>query len=210
MDSSLNQFNRIAGSYDLLASLVFAGNIHKAQLTYLHLIPPQAKVLILGGGTGKILNDLFKLNPSAQVYYVEASDAMIERAKKNSEHFKTHVHFIHGTANSIPDAIQFDVVITSFFLDMFSSPAMDDLIQQVAKSLERKSIWIVTDFVNSKKKLHQALLRMMYLFFRTFCGIEAQRLPDWENQLKNAGFGETKRELFYDGFIKSALYRYPE
>jgi hypothetical protein len=93
---------------------------------------------------------------------------------------------------------------------MFSSSGMDDLIQQVAKSLERKSIWIVTDFVNSKRKLHRILLHMMYLFFRTFCGIEAQRLPDWENQLKNAGFRETTRELFYDGFIKSALYHYPE
>jgi ubiquinone/menaquinone biosynthesis C-methylase UbiE len=207
MGSSLNQFNRIARLYDLLSSLVFGRSLHKAQLIYLDQIPLQANVLILGGGTGKILNDLFRLNPAARIYYVEASASMIELAKKNSEPFKKHIHFIHGTQNSIPDEVQFDVVITSFFLDMFSAPGIENLIRQVIKSLKSGGRWIVTDFIYPKRVLHHLLLRIMYLFFRIFCGIEAKRLPEWEGQLKKAGLQEAKSELSYNGFIKSALYR---
>jgi ubiquinone/menaquinone biosynthesis C-methylase UbiE len=208
MDSSLNRFNRIAKLYDPLASIVFGRSLHNAQLVFLDRISPQANVLILGGGTGKILNDLLRANAKAHIYYIEASSSMIELARKNVNKFHTQVHFIHGTENAIPQGIQFDVVITNFFLDMFSSSAIENVIRQVVKPLKNDAIWIVTDFIYSKKIWHRMLLHAMYLFFRNFCGIEAKQLPDWENHLKRAGLRREKSELFYDGFIKSALYHY--
>jgi ubiquinone/menaquinone biosynthesis C-methylase UbiE len=182
--------------------------LHRAQLEYVSKIPSHANVLILGGGTGKILKDVCRQSSSLQIYYVEASSEMIERARKNVDQSKNQVHFIHGTEHSIPKTIHFDVVITNFFLDMFSDAGVSQLIAVVSRAVKKESTWMVTDFVRPKKSLYRLLLRIMYLFFRTFCKIEARQLPLWENELKKAGLQEKKNELFYGGFIKSVLYRW--
>jgi ubiquinone/menaquinone biosynthesis C-methylase UbiE len=67
-------------------------------MEYLDKIPAGSNVLILGGGTGWILSELKKINPTCRVYYIEASAKMLELAKAR---FVTppsnDIFFIHGT-----------------------------------------------------------------------------------------------------------------
>ncbi|MEZ4686196.1 MAG: hypothetical protein R3B47_09055 [Bacteroidia bacterium] len=51
-------FNRLAPVYDFLASLVFGNRIRQAQRWLLDFIPEGSSILILGGGTGWILEEL--------------------------------------------------------------------------------------------------------------------------------------------------------
>ena len=113
----LNGFNTIAKIYDTLAKIVFGRVIKKAQLHFLNEIPIEAKVLILGGGTGWILNSILKIRPAVEVWYIEASTKMISIAKKKVVGFN-NIHFIHGTEQNIPVDQHYDVVITNFYFDL--------------------------------------------------------------------------------------------
>jgi tRNA (cmo5U34)-methyltransferase len=209
MDTNLNQFNSIARAYDALASVIFGQTLHTAQRVHLNKIPQLANVLILGGGSGAILLDLFRIQPTCRVFYVEASSVMIALARKRIECLEDFsVNFIHGTENDIPDKLLCDVVVTGFFMDMFSAERSEEIIHHVKKNLVKGGIWISTDFTNTSHRRHRMLLRLMYWFFRTVCKIEANKLPPWEEQLKKGIGKEELSESFLSGFIKSAVYRF--
>ncbi len=58
MKSTMNGFNRIAGVYDFLAKLVFGKHIRRSQEHFLKMVIQQNKVLVLGGGSGWILESI--------------------------------------------------------------------------------------------------------------------------------------------------------
>jgi ubiquinone/menaquinone biosynthesis C-methylase UbiE len=202
----MNNFDTVAPFYDRLSSLVFGRSIRYAQTIYLHKIPREAKVLIVGGGTGWILRELLMLNPKCQVWYVEASHKMMELAKGKAKNFRNQITFIHGTENSIPANITFDSVITPFYLDLFSKGNCALAIQKIRSSLHTHGIWIAIDFVNTTW-WHGVMLSFMYLFFRLTCSIEAMTLPNWRRIMSENGFLEIESKSFYRGFIKSVRFR---
>ena len=201
-------FDWIAPYYDFLARLVFGGSIRRCQLVYLDEIRSKSNVLILGGGTGWILAELFKVNPTCRVWYVEASIKMMEKAKRRSEVLPIYqVTFIHGTErnlNQIAD-VRFDTVITNFYFDLFTSSSVRAVLENITRSIHHGSKLLVSEFVEGSKYQH-VLLFVMYHFFKWTCSIEASRLPDWQGELKRHGFTERKTKMFRNGFIKSSLF----
>jgi tRNA (cmo5U34)-methyltransferase len=204
---TLNGFNRVSAWYDRLARLIFANSIYNAQVTFLCHIAPKSKVLILGGGTGSLLAELLRINSTCEVWYIEASSRMISLAKAQAaKSASANVHFINGTQDGIPTNIAFDVVITPFFLDLFSATRLRMVIQNVSAALTPQGLWLATDFVNTGKWQHRLLLKTMYAFFRITAGIEARTLPDWERMLLETGAQLRDSAFFFNGFIKSAVY----
>src|SRR5258708_1136346 len=94
--------------------------MNAAQQYFLGNIREHAKVLILGGGSGWLLANLLRLRQNCEVWYIDASEKMIALSRqKNKPEYR--VHFIHGTELDIPLTIQFDVVITNFYFDLFTN-----------------------------------------------------------------------------------------
>lgn len=201
-----NGFDKIANVYDALARLVFGKAIRQAQNYFLNDIPSQSKVLILGGGSGWLLSQMLKSNPQCEIWYIEASEKMLELSKVKANQFN-RVYFIHGTEDSIPRTIQFDVVITNFYLDLFTETSLDRVIDKIQNVMRPQAIWLVSDFLNNNKWWQSFLLRIMYHFFRTLCGIEAASLPDWNRMLLEKRLRRMKSQLFYSGFIESVVYQ---
>src|SRR5688572_10145370 len=114
MNSTLNRFNRVAGVYDILARMVFGRSIQQAQLHFLNELPTQGNILILGGGTGWILKSILKVRPLITIWFVEASDAMIAKAKQQAGNDEARIHFIHGTEETLVPEVQFDAVLANF------------------------------------------------------------------------------------------------
>src|SRR5258706_3883139 len=113
-------FNFIAPVYDPLAFLVYGNNLKKAKKTFFEKIPSQARVLLMGGGTGNILNDLLAKKPFIMVDFVEASSAMMRIAEKNlKKEFQERVNFINGDHHSIPKGVEYDVITSFFVIDCF-------------------------------------------------------------------------------------------
>jgi spermidine synthase len=65
-------FNNSAWFYDGLSRLVYGNALVEAQVYLLQFIRPNSKILIAGGGTGWILEELAKLHPEGlKIAYVE-------------------------------------------------------------------------------------------------------------------------------------------
>jgi ubiquinone/menaquinone biosynthesis C-methylase UbiE len=204
---SLKGFDLLAPVYDRFASLVYGSAIRAAQLFFLKAMPSSANVLILGGGTGWLLAEILKMHPEAKVWYIEASVKMLEQAQqKLSEQQKSRIIFIHGTEDSIPRETQFHAVITAFYLDLFSPATLRRVIDTIKTSLVPESVWLVSDFIAGKVWWQWILLKVMYTFFRWCCGIEAKRLPPWEQYMTAHGWEVKAERLFFHGFIKSVRY----
>lgn len=195
-------FDSVAWFYDPLTQLVFGNRLKKSQIRFLATIPPGSTVLILGGGTGWILDELFAHTPDCRVYYVESSRAMLERARAHGKGFK--VAFKSGSWEQLPD-IDFDAVITHYFLDLFSDRTLEQVSAAVNARLKQDGTWLVTDFVCSTT-WHRVMLWVMYRFFRVTCGIDALQLPDWEGRLGRLGYVPKEYEYFYGGFMKSMRF----
>ncbi len=203
----LNSFDKISFFYDFLAKLIFGAHIIDSQKYFLNKIQSHSKVLILGGGTGWLLAELLTEKPNCEVWYVEASAKMIIRSRNRIVQGQA-VHFIHGTEDDIPQTLNFDVAITNFYLDLFSSLSLPLVINKIQRSLKPGSLWIVTDFVKNKKWWQASMLKIMYWFFRSTCGIESTGLPPWPVLIGDAGFAKVSSKFFYKNFIEAVVWRY--
>lgn len=200
----MNNFDAIARYYDALARMVFGDSILKAQTHFLHVIKPSSNVLILGGGTGWILDELNRRQNPINIWYIELSDEMLSKAKRRNQSFLT-VRFIHGSEEDIPDNILFDAVITNFFLDLFRLDQFNTVIDTILPSLRLGGNWLVCDFVNHKW-WHRIFLWVMYRFFKFTASIDASELPPWEELMRLAGH-EVYTSSFFNNFIKSSVFR---
>ncbi|MEQ8363115.1 MAG: class I SAM-dependent methyltransferase [Cyclobacteriaceae bacterium] len=201
--AQLNRFDRIAPFYDWLASFVFGSSLVNAQEQHLDSITDYSDVLVLGGGTGKFLSKLLDKNNGCRVWFVEASQKMIDLAKRNLEN-SDRVVFIHGTHENLPDQ-KFDVVITHFFVDMFTESELNVITQQVQGHLKSEGLWFVADFVQ-RKYWHRIALKAMYLFFNAIRALDLNELPDWDRIIQSKYFKKTSVRSFYGSFIDSAAY----
>ncbi|HQQ96956.1 MAG TPA: class I SAM-dependent methyltransferase [Cyclobacteriaceae bacterium] len=200
----LNGFDSIAGIYDVLAKLVYGPSIQHAQTHFLPIASNCTSILILGGGTGWLLRHIREVNATAHIVYVDASSAMLNRARRYAT---TNIDFIHGTEENIPVNGRFDLIVTPFYLDLFDDDKLTDVVNMIKKVIVPGSYWLATDFVHTSTWWGTMLEKVMYLFFRSICHIESTRLPAWEDIMKCAGFEMQDSASFYRGFIKTVWYR---
>ncbi len=198
----MNNYNTIAPIYDFLAELVYGKDILEAQKTYLSKIPKNANVLIIGGGTGKILHEIVKQHPNCTIDYVEASDKMLEIAHQKI--VSSNINLIHGTENNLTET--YDVIITAFFLDLFPFPKLVSVLQKVERHLNKGGILLATDFFPTKTLRSKMLYFLMKNFFRIFTGLQSKKLYNFDDLLKQL-FQKEAIQFYNKGFIFSGLYR---
>lgn len=196
-------FDRLAPVYTGLTKLVFGNSLDEAQEYFLKILKPADRVLILGGGSGKFLKSLLKLHPHISIDYIDISPRMIALAQRKTVP-SANVNFIVGTEQDIPNT-HYSVVITNFYLDLFSDQTLKSIIEKIKSHLQPKAAWLATDFV-CEKWWHKLMLWVMYRFFNVTTGIEARQLPDWQQHLARAIGGNPIQRKFYQGFITTAVF----
>ena len=208
-----SSFDLVAPYYDHLAKLVFGNSLYNSQITFLNAIPENSRVLIIGGGSGWIIEPVLLAAKQATLLYLEASAKMLALAEHKIAHhpLAAQVEWRLGTEENIKPAEKFDVIITNFFLDLFSEPELRNLTSLLNNALQKDGLWLAVDFVKPSgsflKRLGARLfIRSMYIFFRLTCHISGKTLPDWENQLRRHALKEVKSAYFYGGLIKSSVW----
>ncbi len=203
-------YDRIARHYDALARVIFGKSIMRAQKFGLSEIPPGSHVLIVGGGTGKVLEYLSGCKISdLHIDYVEASEAMIDIARHRKAD-GLHIHFICQPIEEYCRQKAYDVIITQFFLDCFEGVALKHVFSTLSNQLKVNGTWIIADFQVSKdwKKIWQkSLLSMMYLFFSVAVGLQAHKLEDFQDLLTQLGYRLKTSQSYYASFIFSSTYQ---
>ena len=198
-------FDNVAWIYDFLASIVFGNALRKAQYHYLNEIRDQDKVLIIGGGTGHILKAIEQRSIQCSIDYVEASEKMLQKAMKRKHNLS--VNFIHGIEQTIVEK-EYDVIITAFFLDCFKEERLVKVIEKLGATLVKGGKWLLTDFSLSENAhfLKKGLVKVMYLFFKVSCGLEANKLLDFTACFKK-NFQVLKSTTFYHQMLFSTVYK---
>lgn len=109
-----NNYDNIAWIYDALSRLVYGNSIRQIQIDLLDSIPARARILVVGGGTGWILEEISKIHPSGlEVTYVEISKNMIQLAR-NRHIADNVVEFVHLPIEDFHPDSKFDVIFTAF------------------------------------------------------------------------------------------------
>lgn len=205
-------YDNAAFFYDGLSRLVFGDQLVQAQTAFLHYIPKDARVLIVGGGSGWILEKMAEALPDAKlsITYVEASAKMIALAQKRitkSPSLEQAPFFMHLITMPIEQAVlddSYDVIITSFFFDNFRQEAAAQIFTRLDGVLKQNGLWLYTDFINSRKADHRLLLSSMFLFFGVLCGVKTCQLPDMDQLF--ARYKLKANKVFKQGFIKSYAF----
>ena len=204
-DAQSKGFDKLAGVYDMLTIFVFGKSMRNAQRHHLLHIKEHVTILILGGGTGWLLDDILRNKANCEVWFLDISKEMIALAKKRNTG-NNRIHFIQATEEAIPREIMFDVIITNFYLDLFSG-SLPAVLKRILHQFSESGKWIVVDFVNEDRWWQQAMLRAMYLFFRMMCSIEAKALPSWREHMMRLGLILKDHQKFFCGFIHANVYQ---
>nr|WP_067060974.1 class I SAM-dependent methyltransferase [Mucilaginibacter sp. L294] len=200
-------YDNSASFYDRLSRLVFGKALVNAQAWLLPRIPKDAKVLIVGGGTGWILDEISKLHPSGlSITYVEISANMMALSRKRNIG-TNHVEFINKAVEDAGLPADFDVVITPFLFDNFTEDTLPRVFQHIHQTLKPGGLWFNTDFQLTGKWWQYAMLKSMLLFFKVLCGVPSWRLPDVGKQFNKFGYEVADEKSFFEDFVVSKVFR---
>ncbi len=209
-------FNWVAPFYDAMAGGVFGGALRRAQQWAVrHGLPTTVRrVLFIGGGTGRVLPAVLAQAPGARVVYLEASGAMLARARAHlartaSPADLARVEFRLGTETALRPHEQFDAILTFFFLDLFSADALAAVVRELMTALTPGTAWLVADFAPPRTAWQRGLLAVMYRFFRLTTGMQNQTLPDWPAALTAAGWHATTAASFVSGAVQASIWQRP-
>ncbi|AKD55378.1 class I SAM-dependent methyltransferase [Spirosoma radiotolerans] len=207
--TSGGNFNWVAPVYDTLAFVVFGHKLQQAQVVFLDQIPAGANVLLVGGGTGWLLEQVLMRGNTKRIVYLEASRKMVALASRRmiQKSLLGSVDFRVGDETALSPDESFDVIITPFVLDLFTETTLKtQFIPQLLNVLKSTGLWLVTDFVQPPSWWQKVLLWIMIRFFRLTAGIEANRLANWQQCLFDADLALHKREHQVGGMVSAEVW----
>lgn len=206
-------FDRVAPFYDPLARLVFGDAQQQAQKVLLPFIKENARVLIIGGGSGWLLEQVLKTGRNLHIVYLDASPKMISLAKKRTLHFIEEstacVQFRIGTEQAILPDETFDVVITPFLLDLFPAQRLSELMVRLKTALKVEGQWLFADFWPVQHPVpiwQKLLLKTMYIFFGIVSGVKATQLPDFKYHFRQLNMQDVYTACFFKSMIQAKVF----
>lgn len=206
-------FDKVAPFYDALARLIYGDALEKAQLYLLPFVPDQSRVLVIGGGSGWLLQQLILTGKQLDILYLDAAPGMLTRAKaKYKSILRSHscqVSFRLGTEAGLKPDEQFDIIITPFLLDLFPPKRLHQLMQRLSAALVPAGKWLFADFWPIKQPSpwwQKVLAWGMYTFFDALSGVEAKQLPDYGRHFQELSFREVASQQFYGGFVQAKVF----
>lgn len=206
-------FDAVAAFYDPLARLVYGRALQRAQQAALAAgLPATAgRVLVVGGGTGWVLGEIWRRSSGARVLYLEASPRMLARSqawvRRHCPALEGQVTFRLGTEASLGPEEPFDAVLTFFFLDLFGPTRLRALIARLRPLLAPTGTWLLADFAAPRRWWQRQLLQLMYWFFGLTTGISARKRPPIEAELARARLRPEPAGAFFGGMVEATVWR---
>lgn len=190
----MSNFNTLATIYDPLVKVVFQTKLWEAQKYHLSQIKREDQVLILGGGTGKILEWVDCQN----ITYLDKSPRMIELARKRGQADFLCDDFLHAPIDQ-----EFDWIVCPFFLDCFNEQNLIKAVRKIESNLKTSGKLLVIDFDRSPG--YGLLVWMMIAFFKLAARLEACKLEPIRD-LVSTSFVPVEQKSFSNGLIFSDIY----
>lgn len=205
----INHYDKIAKHYDFLSRLVFFKSQVNAQINQLKYIPKNSHILIVGGGTGWILEEIAKIHASGlHIVYVEASTKMTALSKQKNSGSNT-VDFFTMNIENFATHNTFDIILTPFLFDNFTVDDAKSVFKKLHDILKNNGLWFFTDFnIQGKSSWWKLLfIKFMYQFFTFFKIINTQSLVNIAPYFKEHNYTAIDSKLYYGSFIEGIVYQ---
>jgi ubiquinone/menaquinone biosynthesis C-methylase UbiE len=207
-----NNFNLIAPFYDVLGYLIFGHSLKKSQLAHINLISNRSKVLLLGDGSGYVLQYLVKYKNCKKIDYIDASSKMTDQAKDRIKKIRssTQVNFITKKIEEVDITEEYDVVIANYFFDLFEEKKLIMILTKIDQCLHEEGSLIVTDFEIKNSNVHsywqKPLVKIMIVFFKITCNIEINKIDDLWKNIESSHLKKSESSFFFKGMIRSSVF----
>lgn len=203
-----NNYDKIAFCYDWLGRLVLGNGVKQSQICLLPFISPGNNILIVGGGSGWILEEISKIYTSGlHIVYIEVSAKMMKLAKEKNI-AENKVEFVNNYIEQYNTTSAFDIIITSFLFDNFNEKTASDIFDKLNALLNNKGKWLFADFhITPVSSLYQRmLLKLMYYFFKWISKVEADKLHNMDSFFLKYHYKEVFCKYYHNRFIKAACW----
>jgi len=205
----------IAPYYEVLEHLSFGRHLEQVRFAFLQETRASRRAIVCGGGDGRFLARLLRANPSVQVDFVDLSAKMIGLAEKRITGMgpaaRRRVRFHAGDIREFaPGPVEYDLIVTHFFLDCFSDPELCDVVGSLADWAAPDVTWIVSDFRETQGPIGRiwtsGVTRGLYAAFRLTTGLRVTRLPQYLPAIAEAGFRLRHEEKALGGLLHSSVW----
>jgi ubiquinone/menaquinone biosynthesis C-methylase UbiE len=202
--------DRIARWYRWLEYVSFGRALERRRFEYLPGVTGVRRALMLGEGDGRFLAAFVRANKQAAIDSVESSREMMRLAAGRVS-ARERVTFHHADARrfSFPEG-DYDLIVTHFFLDCFSTEETADLISSIARAAAPRARWLISEFHQPGKGFARywtgPLIRVCYFFFRVATGLETTQLPAYREALHASGFRRASHQFGWRGLLISELW----
>ncbi|MDB6133580.1 MAG: Methyltransferase type 12 [Verrucomicrobiales bacterium] len=213
-------FDRMAPHYRWLEFLFAGGTLQRCRTAWLEKVAHCRSVLITGEGDGRFLEECTKRLPEADILCVDGSPGMLALAQKRTlttgdggARDGARIIFQHAILPGWePPAGQFDLIVTHFFLDCFTSEDLRRVVESLAAAAKPDAIWLLADFrVPDRPPPARVRARMViataYAFFRIVTGLKVGRLTDPFPLLEAQGFRLERMSGRSWGMLYSSVWR---
>jgi ubiquinone/menaquinone biosynthesis C-methylase UbiE len=207
--------DRIAPYYEILEHFLFGSRLEHRRFAFLGEIRTSRKALVCGGGDGRFLARLLRVNTGVEVDFVDLSSTMIELAERRvagmGRAFRKRVRFHAGDVRSFAaPADHYDLIVTHYFLDCFSNQELEDVVGRLANWGMPQARWIVSDFREANGPIGRLWTRSviggLYSAFRFTTGLKVTRLPEYKAALTKKGYFLRFEEDVMAGLLHSSLW----
>lgn len=207
--------DQIAPYYEILEHFLFGRLLEHRRFAFLGEIRTSRKALVCGGGDGRFLARLLRVNARVDVDFVDLSATMVELAERRvtgmGRTFRERVRFHAGDVRSFaPRADSYDLIVTHYFLDCFSNQELEDVVCLLARWGVPQARWIVSDFSEANRPIGRlwtrGVISGLYSAFRFTTGLKVTRLPEYKAALARRGYFLRFEEYALAGLLHSSLW----
>jgi len=186
---------------------MFGNKLNQAAEFHFNTIKPGERILLVGGGTGKILENL---PHHCHVTYIDSSSHMLRKAQKVN--YDGDVDSIHDDIRSWRSQTSFDVIIFPFILDLFEDTEIHAILQQIISVMAPKGRLLVSDFYPTRKVSrlkNRILLRSTLLFFKVLTGHKLKDVPNIKDSISAINLELTDDYDVIPGMVFASVWRKP-
>src|SRR6185437_264248 len=138
-------FDHLARPYRWLEYLTFGPMLERCRFCRIPELTGARRALVLGDGDGRFLARLLAANPALEADVVDQSPAMLRllqaRAAAAGSGSRIRIHQTDALTFQ-PAEAAYDLVVTHFFLDCFTTGQMRGLVENLSPHLLPGALWI--------------------------------------------------------------------
>ncbi|MGC2163127.1 MAG: class I SAM-dependent methyltransferase [Silvibacterium sp.] len=208
-------FDHLAQPYRWLEYFSFGPMLERCRF---HRIPELAtaqRALVLGDGDGRFLARLLTANLHLQADVVDQSPAMLRllEARASAAGARDRIRIHQADVLAFVPAGTYDLVVTHFFLDCFTTEDVETLAETIRPHLAPNARWLISEFAipgGIASLPAKSIVASLYAAFRVLTGLRTRSLPNYAAVLTRSGFTLEERKPFLAGLLVSELWNLKE